>query len=189
MTDAHSPRSQTGHADAATGAAHDRLSALPPVIRADTRAVVLGSFPGAASLQAQQYYAHPRNQFWPILGTLLGEPLPELPYAERLRTLLEHRVGLWDVYASCRRKGSLDTAIRDAVPNELDQLRAWAPDLRLVLHNGAESARRIREIEALGLAAIRVPSTSPANARLSLEAKLCLWREALVWAGVLLAET
>ena len=175
---------QTGDG-ADTGAATARLCALPPVVRADTHLLILGSFPGAASLRAQQYYAHPRNQLWPIIGALLGQPLPELPYSERIRCLLDHRVGLWDVYASCHREGSLDTAIRDPVPNDLTGLLVRAPALRLVVHNGAESARRMREIEALGFPALRLPSTSPANARLGLEAKLALWREALARAGVL----
>ena len=165
--------------------ADNRLYSLAPVSRSDMRLLILGSFPGAASLRAQQYYAHPRNQFWPILGALLGLPLPELPYPERIHSLLSHRIGLWDVYASCRRDGSLDTAIRDAVPNDLGSLLVQAPELRLVIHNGAESARRMREIEALGLPALRFPSTSPANARFDLEAKLALWREALDRAGVL----
>ena len=161
------------------------LTALPPILRPDTRVLVLGSFPGAASLRAQQYYAHPRNQFWPIMGRLLGQPLPEKAYGERTRCLLDHGIGLWDVYASCVRPGSLDSAIRHAVPNDLAGLPTRLPALRLVIHNGAESARRMREVEALGLPAVRLPSTSPANARLDLEAKLLLWREALDRAGVL----
>jgi hypoxanthine-DNA glycosylase len=161
------------------------LTALPPILRRDTRVLILGSFPGIASLQAQQYYAHPRNRFWPIMGMLLGQPLPEMAYGERTRCLLDHGIGLWDVYARCVRPGSLDSAIRDAVLNDLASLPARTPDLRLVIHNGAESARRMREVEALGLPAVRLPSTSPANARLGLEAKLLLWREALDRAGVL----
>jgi hypoxanthine-DNA glycosylase len=161
------------------------LTALAPVLQADTRLLILGSFPGIASLQAQQYYAHPRNQFWPILGRLLDQPLPEQSYVQRIRCLREHRIGLWDIYAHCIRPGSLDSAIREAVPNDLASLPRRAPGLRLVIHNGAESARRMGEIDALGIPALRLPSTSPANARLGLEAKLVLWREALARAGVL----
>ena len=160
------------------------LTALPPILSRDTRVLILGSFPGVASLQAQQYYAHPRNRFWPIMGRLLGQPLPEMAYGDRTRCLLDHGIGLWDVYATCIRPGSLDSAIRDAVLNDLASLPARAPALRLVIHNGAESARRMREVEALGLPAVRLPSTSPANARLGLDAKLVLWREALDRAGV-----
>ncbi|AGA35194.1 G:T/U mismatch-specific uracil/thymine DNA-glycosylase [Thioalkalivibrio nitratireducens DSM 14787] len=161
------------------------LTSLPPVLRADTRLLILGSFPGVASLQAGQYYAHPRNQFWPILGDLLGEPLHDRDYSERIGYLLERRIGLWDVYATCVRPGSLDSSIRDAVPNDLGTLLRQAPRLRMIVHNGAESARRMREVKALGIAAWRLPSTSPANARLGYHAKRSLWREALDAAGVL----
>ena len=90
----------------------DLLQGLPPAIGASTRLVVLGSFPGVASLQAQQYYAHPRNHFWPILSALWNTDLKALPYAERLQQMLARGLGLWDVYASCEREGSLDSAIQ-----------------------------------------------------------------------------
>lgn len=157
---------------------------LPPVIDRRTRIVVLGSFPGEASLAAAQYYAHPRNQFWPLLAALLGDDLAALPYAARLARLADHRVGLWDVIAACRRSGSLDSAIRDAVYNDLAGLRARAPQLRLVLHNGAQSARLLPHTLALGVPALRLPSTSPANASWSFERKLQAWREAFALAGV-----
>lgn len=160
------------------------LEAFAPVLRADTLAVVLGSFPGVASLEAQKYYAHPRNQFWPIMATILGEPFPDLEYPERIQRLLQHRVGLWDVYARCRRQGSLDTAIRAAIPNDLSRLTREAPGLRLILHNGAESARRQCETRALGVEALRLPSTSPANARMDLQTKCSHWAAALARAGI-----
>jgi len=159
------------------------LHGLPPVIDRHTRVVVLGSFPGEASLAAAQYYAHPRNQFWPLLSALLADDLAALPYAARLRRLARHRVGLWDVIAACRRSGSLDSAIRDAQYNDLAGLRQRAPDLRLVLHNGAQSARMLPHTLALGVPALRLPSTSPANAGWSFERKLQAWREAFALAG------
>ncbi|WP_018868186.1 MULTISPECIES: DNA-deoxyinosine glycosylase [unclassified Thioalkalivibrio] len=165
-------------------AAPATLQAFPPVLNTRTRAVVLGSFPGVASLQAQAYYANPRNQFWPIMAAILGEPLPDLEYPERIHRLLEHRIGLWDVYGACQREGSLDSAIRAAVPNDLTRLTREAPELRLVLHNGAESARRLHETRALGVEALRMPSTSPANARWSFEAKLEAWAKALTSVGI-----
>jgi hypoxanthine-DNA glycosylase len=168
------------------GARHEPLlESLPPVLHGNTRLLILGSFPGVASLRARQYYAHPRNQFWAIMGRLLGQALPEAPYPERIACLRQHRIGLWDIYASCVRPGSLDASIRDATPNDLERLQDVAPSLRLVVHNGAESARRMAEIEALGIPALRLPSTSPANARIDLETKLARWREALAEAGVL----
>ncbi len=156
-----------------------RLVGLAPVIRPDTRVVVLGSFPGAASLAAGEYYAHPRNHFWPILAQVCGAPLASLPYAERLERLLDARIGLWDVYASCERAGSLDSAIRGAVTNDLAALLRAAPGLGAIVHNGAESAKHRRTLAALGIPVVRAPSTSPANATWSLARKVEAWRSAL----------
>ena len=163
------------------------LQGLPPVIARHTRLVLLGSFPGAASLAARQYYAHPRNQFWPLLSALLAEDLSALPYAERLQRLRTHGLGLWDVIADCRREGSLDSAIRDARYNDLGSLRRRAPQLVAVAHNGGESARSMRVTAALGVAAYRLPSSSPANASWSFERKLAAWREVFRASGVPLA--
>ncbi len=158
---------------------------LPPVVGAATRLVVLGSFPGEASLRAGQYYAHPRNQFWPLLGTLWGCELAARPYAERLAEIDARGLGLWDVYAACRRAGSLDSAIRDAVPNDLHSLRRRAPRLAAVAHNGGESARAAAVTASLGLAVHRLPSTSPANASWSFARKLDAWRAVFAQHGLL----
>jgi hypoxanthine-DNA glycosylase len=152
------------------------LEGLPPVIGRATRLVVLGSFPGAASLQAQQYYAHPRNHFWPILSALWQLDLLALPYAKRLAELRRRGLGLWDIYASCRREGSLDSAIEQPRLNDLASMRRRAPRLTGVAHNGAESARARALTLALGVAVTRLPSTSPANASWSFERKLAAWR-------------
>ena len=160
------------------------LHSLPPVLAPHTRLVVLGSFPGVASLRAQQYYAHPRNQFWPLLSALWGIDLVALPYAQRLAEASARGLGLWDVYASCRRTGSLDSAIRDAVFNDLSGLKQRAPALRAVAHNGGESARAMRHTHALGVAVIRLPSTSPAHASWSFDRKLSAWRSVFVEHGL-----
>lgn len=157
----------------------ERLTGLPPVVSPCTQLLVLGSFPGLASLQAQQYYAHPRNQFWPILGAIWGIDIVSFPYPLRLQAMLERGVGLWDVYASCRRVGSLDQAIADAEFNDLSALRRLAPGLRVVAHNGGESARARRQVQAQGWAVHRLPSTSPAHASWSFDRKLAAWRMAL----------
>ena len=162
----------------------DRLLGLPPVIARGTRLVVLGSFPGRASLQAGQYYAHPRNHFWPILAALWAIDLPALPYRERLAALREHGLGLWDVYAACRRAGSLDSAIEAAEANDLASLKRRAPGLRGVAHNGGESARSMRVTQALGLPVWRLPSTSPANASWSFERKRAAWAAVFHEAGI-----
>lgn len=154
------------------------------MVSRDTRLLVLGSFPGVASLQAQQYYAHPRNHFWPLLGALWGVDLASRSYATRLAEARRHGLGLWDVYACCRREGSLDSAIEDAVPNDLPALVAGLPMLRAIAHNGGESARAMRVTRTLGLPVVRLPSTSPANASWSFERKLAAWRAALAEHGV-----
>jgi hypoxanthine-DNA glycosylase len=160
------------------------LTGLPPVIARDTRLVVLGSFPGVASLQAQQYYGHPRNHFWPIVSALWGLDLAALPYAKRLAALQEHGLGLWDVYAACRRAGSLDSEIQDAQFSDLASLKNRAPGLRGVAHNGGESARAMRRTQALGLPVWQLPSTSPANASWSFDRKLAAWRSVFMAAGL-----
>jgi hypoxanthine-DNA glycosylase len=154
-----------------------RLRGLPPVIGRHTRLVVLGSFPGMASLAAGQYYAHPRNQFWPLLSALLAEDLGVLPYAQRVQRLRARGIGLWDVIAACEREGSLDSAIRNPVYNDLASLRRRAPGLQAVAHNGGASARLMPVTAALGLAVYQLPSSSPAHAGWSFERKLQAWRE------------
>lgn len=162
----------------------ERLQGLPPVIARDARLLILGSFPGTASLQARQYYGHPRNHFWPLLSAIWGVDLAARPYRSRLAELRRRGLGLWDVYASCRREGSLDQAIEDAEFNDLASLRRRAPGLRLVAHNGGESARAMRRIRELGLPVQRLPSSSPANASWSFERKLDAWRAVFRAAGV-----
>jgi hypoxanthine-DNA glycosylase len=152
------------------------LQGLPPVIGRHTRLLVLGSFPGVASLQAQQYYGHPRNQFWPILSAVWDVDLVGMGYAQRIAEVRRRGLGIWDVYASCRREGSLDSAIEDAELNDLASLRRCAPGLRVIAHNGGESARVMRITRTLGLPVHRLPSTSPANASWSFERKLAAWR-------------
>ncbi len=161
-----------------------RLHGLAPVIAPHTRLVVLGSFPGVASLAAGQYYAHPRNQFWPLLSRLWSVPLRDMPYDQRLQELLARGLGVWDVYASCAREGSLDTAIREAELNDLGALARWAPALQAVAHNGGESARSMKHTRQLGVPVRRLPSTSPANASWSFERKLAAWRDVFEEHGV-----
>ena len=152
------------------------LTGLAPVVDGATRLLVLGSFPGVQSLRAQQYYGHPRNHFWPILSALWGLDLVAADYPARLAAVRAHGLGLWDVYAGCERPGSLDSAIRHAVPNDLAGLLASRPGIEAIAHNGAESARAMRLTGALGRAVYRLPSTSPAHASWNFERKLAAWR-------------
>ncbi|MDO8788177.1 MAG: DNA-deoxyinosine glycosylase [Sulfuritalea sp.] len=155
------------------------LHGLAPVIDQRARVLILGSFPSTASLAAQQYYAHPQNQFWRILGAVIEQPLQEMDYAARIATVQAAGIAIWDVYASCEREGSLDAAIRDARPNDLAMLQKLALALRRICFNGRMAARRIREVEALGCEALVLPSTSPAHAGMSFVEKLARWRAAL----------
>lgn len=171
------PQLRTLAPQAGAGQPLPLLMGLPPVAGPLTRLLLLGSFPGVASLQAQQYYGHPRNQFWPLLAAIWDRSgLPALPYAQRLALMQEHGLGLWDVYAACRREGSLDSAIAQAEPNDLAGLAARLPMLQAIAHNGGESARAMKITGALGRPVYRLPSTSPANASWSFDRKLAAWR-------------
>jgi hypoxanthine-DNA glycosylase len=161
-----------------------RLQGLAPVLDANTRLLVLGSFPGVASLRLQQYYGHPQNQFWKILGTLWSLDLMAATYPERVAAALAHGLGIWDVYAACEREGSLDSAIRRGELNDFAPVLRDCPRLTAIAHNGGESFRHARHTEALGLSVHRLPSTSPANATWSFERKLTAWRDVFAVAGV-----
>ena len=150
---------------------------LPPISRPDARVFILGSLPGDASLAARQYYAHPRNQFWRLLGGVLGEELTTLAYAHRLERLAERRVGLWDVVGSAVRQGSLDQAIRSAGHNRIEVLLRDYPDLRAIAFNGSAASaagRRLLDRLEAEIDLIDLPSSSPANTR-PLEEKAAAW--------------
>lgn len=146
----------------------NRKAAFAPVVDAYTRLLILGSLPGDASLRAAQYYGHPRNAFWRLIGGVIGRDLAALPYEERLAALKAAGVGLWDVIASAERPGSLDAAIRRPEAADLRGLVAGLPDLRAVAFNGGTAARLGRAVLASlpeRVALIDLPSSSPAHAR------------------------
>ncbi|HZG08998.1 MAG TPA: DNA-deoxyinosine glycosylase [Allosphingosinicella sp.] len=149
---------------------------FPPVADARARVLVLGSLPGEQSLAHAQYYAHPRNQFWRLIGGVIGEDLVPLAYADRLAALQEAGVALWDTVGAARRRGSLDAAIRDAAANPLAQFVDTLPALRAVGFNGGTSAATgMPQLAGReGLALIALPSSSPAYT-LAFEAKRAAW--------------
>lgn len=162
------------------------IASFSPVANPTAKILILGSIPGEASLAANQYYAHPRNAFWPIMAELLGFA-PDAPYAERLTALQQANIALWDVLHSCHRKGSLDTAIEnDSVEvNDFDAFFARHPGIKLVCFNGgtAEHSYRqhvLKQGRHTALQYVRLPSTSPAHAALSLQQKMEIWREAIM---------
>jgi hypoxanthine-DNA glycosylase len=149
--------------------------------------LILGSFPGAASLARQQYYGHPQNVFWRILQAIWPcTPCVDCldSYDIKREWLLARDLGLWDVYGACERTGSLDSAIRHPEVNDLAGLMLQCPALCAIAHNGGESWRHARHSQATGLPVFRLPSTSPANASWSFERKLAAWREVMVLAGL-----
>jgi double-stranded uracil-DNA glycosylase len=152
-----------------------RRRGLAPVIAPDARVLILGSFPSEASLAARQYYAHPRNHFWPILGAVLDEPLAAMPYAERLARVKAHRVAIWDTFVACERAGSLDAAIRNAERGEIRRVHRVAPGLVAVCFNGRTAARARRAWADAGYETLAMPSTSPAYT-LPLARKLAAWQ-------------
>lgn len=162
-----------------------RIRSFPPIADEHARILILGSMPGKESLRAAQYYAHPRNAFWPIMGELAGAS-PALTYEERALKLKQADIALWDVLASCMRRGSLDADIApDSIhPNDFAAFFEAHPHIERVYFNGtmAEQSFRKHVLPLLGhltLRLERLPSTSPANASLRYEQKLEAWKTIL----------
>lgn len=156
------------------------LTGLAPLVSSRTRVLILGSFPGVASLAAQQYYGHPQNQFWRILQAIWSSspiPVGADSYQNRSAWLLDRGLGLWDVYAACEREGSLDSRIRHPVVNDFAKMQRQCPALEAIAHNGGESFKHARYTALLGRPVYKLPSTSPANASWSFERKLAVWRD------------
>ena len=156
----------------------DLKRSMPPVGASDAALLILGSLPGEASLRAQRYYAHPRNQFWRLLGASIDERLASLPYDQRLVRLAARGIALWDVVGEARRRGSLDAAIRGATPNRLVDYVATHSGLRAVAFNG-QMASKLGRMALSGqdrLQLIDLPSSSPAYTA-AFETKLATWSQ------------
>jgi len=156
---------------------------FPPVARESAKVLILGSLPGRVSLQECEYYAHPRNDFWPIMGELFGAG-PDLAYAQRARRLAECGVALWDVCHAAQRPGSMDAAIKSqtVVPNGFAAFFQSHSQIKLICFNGAKAAelysRTVLAKLPGDLGAIRratLPSTSPAHAAMTFQQKLLAW--------------
>jgi hypoxanthine-DNA glycosylase len=159
------------------------LQGLPPLLSPHTRVLILGSFPSVRSLELQQYYAHPQNQLWRLVFNALSVPgaieYCGSSYEIRSNLLLQQGLGLWDVYAACERSGSLDSAIKQAQPNDLASLRTRCPQLQAIAHNGGESYKHAKHSLQLGLPVYKLPSSSPAHASWSFGSKLAVWQDVL----------
>lgn len=161
------------------------VRSFPPIARPDARCLILGSMPGVASLNAGQYYAHPQNRFWPIMGCLLGFDVAQMSYHQRVTRLQQAGIAVWDVLQSCERAGSLDADIRreTQVVNAFPTFFAGHPLITRVYFNGGHAEQVFNQwvlptlSDAAYLRRVRLPSTSPAHASLSLEDKLAAWRQ------------
>ena len=157
-----------------------RITAFEPVASPGARTLILGSMPSVESLNQGFYYAHPRNAFWHILAEAFGEPFQK-DVPGRIALLKRHDIALWDVLQSCERQGSLDSAIRQPVPNDFDGLFRRCPGIRTILFNGGTAERLFMKWGrpyTEGRVCQRLPSTSPAYT-LTYERKLAQWRQAL----------
>ena len=158
-----------------------RVRSFPPLVGLQPQVLILGSMPGIASLNANRYYAHPRNQFWPLLGAWLGFD-PRADYALRVQALHHAGIAVWDVLAECERNGSLDSAIdrHSEFPNDIPGLLAAHPSIRRVLLNGRKAATSFRRHHReLAIDHVILPSTSPAHAGMGHAEKSARWHRVL----------
>lgn len=141
-----------------------------PVINAQSTVLILGSMPGVRSLTLEQYYAHPQNRFWPLIAALFGYAQVPTIYEERLAMLLDNHIALWDVLSSCKRNGSLDTAITADEANDFPAFFSAHPQITKVCFNGGKAHETYRKhhkslLNNASIAYAALPSTSPANAK------------------------
>lgn len=163
---------------------HNLITGFAPIISKDAVLIILGSMPSEASLLKQEYYGHNQNSFWPIMGALFGAG-PDIPYEQRKQILIDHGIAVWDVLQSCSRQGSLDANIRPETvkANEFTHLFKHFPGIKHIYFNGsmAETLFRRHCLSAcknpgLTFELLRLPSTSPAHASLTLAEKVSRWQ-------------
>lgn len=149
---------------------------FPPISNADAKVLILGTMPGAKSLALNQYYGHPQNAFWKIMFTLFDTPYSK-EYEERKNLLLNNHIAVWDVLEACLREGSLDSAIQEEVPNDIESFLKLHPNIRHIFFNGQKAAAFFKKYIKLEQEyyLTTLPSTSPANAGKTFENKLKEW--------------
>jgi hypoxanthine-DNA glycosylase len=156
-----------------------QIHSFPPIVSDASRVLILGTMPGIVSLNAREYYAHPRNAFWSIMGELFGAG-PSLPYEDRVALIRSTGIALWDSLHACVRPGSMDKAIADEVVNDFPAFFSQYPNISHVFFNGGKSETVFRHHALPALTGdrrtyIRLPSTSPAHAAMSIEDKVQAW--------------
>ena len=150
---------------------------FPPLYNKDSKVLILGSFPSVRSREAMFFYGHPQNRFWKVIAALFDEPVPR-SIPEKKALILGHGLALWDSIASCEIKGSSDASITDAVPTDLSEILENSAVQRIFC-NGTRSFEMYRkyQLPRTGIEAVKLPSTSPANAACSLEKLIEAWKE------------
>jgi hypoxanthine-DNA glycosylase len=163
------------------------IIALPPILPKRAHTLILGSMPGAKSLEINEYYAHPQNQFWRFMGEIFGAS-PSMPYKQRIKILKQKGIAVWDVLKACNRYGSMDADIKNPVVNDFERFYQDNPSIKLVIFDSSSAEnfykRLVQPTLSKELIYCRVPSPSPAHARMSYEVKRILWAEALTHRGV-----
>lgn len=154
-----------------------------PIINHQSKILILGSMPGVKSLEKQQYYAHPQNRFWKLIGLLCNyNNLSDLEYDNKLNILLNNKLALWDVIKSCERKGSMDSDILNESPNNFDLLLKKYPNIEKICFNGNKAYTSFKKYFPeflLNYNYFVLPSTSPANARFHIENLYDSWYSAI----------
>lgn len=164
-----------------------RCYSFPPIAAPSANVLILGSMPGRVSLDANHYYAHPRNAFWPIMHQLFDINI-ELEYQQRCKLLKTHHIAVWDVLKACNRQGSLDSSIDSSTieANDFNDFFKSHPEIKRVFFNGAKAEQTYRrhvlktlDKQWLSLPIVKLPSTSPAHAALSVQQKITQWHTAI----------
>lgn len=155
----------------------NRINSFPPIVDGNSKILILGSMPGAKSLQMQQYYAFPQNQFWKIIFHLFDEEFSE-DYETRINIIKQNNVALWDVIESCERKGSSDTEIKDEIDNNIPELIEKHPNIKTIFCNGQKSYKNLLKIlgKDFKIPIVVLPSTSPLHT-VKFEEKLLSWKQ------------
>lgn len=158
-----------------------KIQSFPSIADTNAKILILGTMPGVQSLVANEYYGNPRNHFWRLLFTLCNEPFTT-DYQSKKNLLLQNNIALWDVLQACEREGSLDSAILEEVPNNFNDFLKAHPNITHIFFNGQQAAKFFKKYVDINdrYTLATLPSTSPANAGISFEGKLEVWRQILV---------
>ena len=158
------------------------LECFPPIIDENSKILIIGTMPSIKSLDRKEYYAHPRNAFWKIIAKLYNNSIDFSDFTQKKACILSHHLALWDNLKFCERQGSLDSNIKNMIPNDFENLLKTHPNINRLIFNGQKSFQIFKKFHPELLrqyAYFELPSTSPANATLSFDKKLFLWQDAL----------